>query len=70
MSLTDASTSALIAVRANLLHGLDLVAAHLEAGTFHTIAPGKASPPSQSGQLTLILLAGIDAELANRNREV
>lgn len=63
---SNASTATLVAVRANLLNGLNLVAQHLDAGTFHAIPPGKASPPSESGQLTLALLAGIDAELTVR----
>lgn len=63
----EASTETLLATRARLLSGLDLVARHVDAGTFHTIPPGKASPPSQSGHLTLILLNGVDAELARRN---
>jgi hypothetical protein len=66
MSFANASTAALAAVRLNLLHGLDIVAGHLDSGTFDVIKPGKASPPSQAGQLTLALLAGVDAELAIR----
>jgi hypothetical protein len=66
MGFADASTATLLAVRSNLLRGLDLVAGHLEAGTFDIIPPGKASPPCQSGQITLAMLTGIDAELANR----
>jgi hypothetical protein len=60
-------TPVLEGVRANLLRGLDLVAAHLDAGTFETIPAGRACPPCQSGHLTLILLGGVDAELARRN---
>jgi hypothetical protein len=66
MSFGDAPTAVLVTVRENLLHGLDLVAKHIAAGTFTVIAPGRASPPSQSGHLTLALLRGVDAELANR----
>jgi hypothetical protein len=66
MTFEAASTPTLTVIRANLLAGLDLVAGHIEAGTFTTIQPGKASPPSQSGQLTLALLAGVEAELAAR----
>lgn len=65
-----ASTATLLAVQGNLRHGLDLVADHLTAGTFHIIPEGKASPPSQSGQLTLALLRGVDAELATRQDTV
>jgi hypothetical protein len=53
-------------VRANLLRGLDIVAAHVDAGTFDTTPAGKSSPPCQSGHLTLILLRGVDAELGRR----
>ncbi len=66
MSFATQPTEILVQVRRNLLDGLDLVAAHIAAGTFHDIPPGKASPPSESGQLTLMLLTGIDAELARR----
>lgn len=66
MSFAAASTATLRTIRANLCRGLDLVAGHIDAGTFHTIPDGKASPPSQSGQLTLALLRGVDVELATR----
>jgi hypothetical protein len=66
MGFADASTETLRTIRTNLLGGLDLVAAHTDAGTLHTIAPGKASPPIQAGQLTRILLDSVDAELAQR----
>lgn len=62
-------TAVLLATRDNLLRGLDLVATHIAAGTFDTIPAGKASPPNQSGHLTLILLRGVDAELERRNGE-
>ncbi len=62
-------TSVLVRVRTNLLAGLDRVAAHAAAGTLHTIPEGKSSPPVQAGQLTLILLDAIDAELAHPNRK-
>jgi len=68
MSFADATTATLVAIRLNLLRGLDLVAGHIDDGTFETIAAGKASPPSQSGHLTLALLAGVDAELAQRRK--
>jgi hypothetical protein len=66
VSFTTASMATLLAARTNLLRGLDLVASHLDAGTFDVIPVGKSSPPSQAGQLTLALLAGVDAELAAR----
>lgn len=61
-----APTDALLVIRANLLRGLDLVADHLADGTFHTVGPKGSAPPAQSGNLTLALLDGIDAELSAR----
>lgn len=66
-SWADSMTETLHALRANLLAGLDKVATHIEAGTLDTIQPGKASSPRDSGHLTLMLLDGIDPELAERN---
>lgn len=66
MSFTDASMITLLAIRANLLRGLDAVAAHLDAGTFHVVGPKGAASPAQAGQVTLVLLTGVDAELAAR----
>jgi hypothetical protein len=60
------STETLELLRNNLIQGLKKVAAHIAAGTFEEIPPGKSSPPSQSGQLTLALLNEIEAELADR----
>jgi len=58
--------AALKEVRANLLAGLDLVAAHLAAGTFDTPGPKGAASPAQAGQLTLALLRAVDGELSSR----
>ena len=69
MSFTDTPTAVLTTIRANLAAGLDKVAAALDIGTFHTIAPGKSSPPAQAGHLTLVLLVGVDAELTRREQE-
>jgi hypothetical protein len=41
---------------------LDKVAGHIDAGTFDVIAPKKASPPSQAGQLTLAMLNAVNEE--------
>lgn len=65
-----ASTAALRTIQQDLLGGLDVVVAHLAAGTFHTCGPQGAAPPSQSGRLTLALLAGVTAELARPERSV
>ena len=62
----QASTATLMTIRSNLLSGLDAVAATLADGTFTTVGIKGTAPPSQSGQLTLALLAGVDAELARR----
>lgn len=67
MGFADSSTAALLAIRENLLGGLDLVAGHVAAGTFTTVGSKGSAPPCQSGQLTMVLLAGVDAELAVRN---
>lgn len=61
-----ASTETLETIRSNLLSGLDRIAATLAAGSFTTVGEHGAAPPSQSGQTTLALLAGIDAELTKR----
>jgi hypothetical protein len=62
----QASIETLTVIRDNLVRGLDEVAAALADGTFETVGPKGAAPPSQSGQTTLALLAGIDAELESR----
>lgn len=66
MGFANAPTAVLLTIRDNLLRGLDEVAGHVDAGTFTTIAPGKSTPPSQSGQLTRILLEELEAELSTR----
>jgi hypothetical protein len=60
------TTAVLETTRARLLSGLDLVAGHVDAGTQHVIGHKGEAPPTQSGWLTLILLDGVDAELARR----
>jgi hypothetical protein len=66
MSFADTSTETLLMLRDNLAAGMDRVAASISDGTFHAIAPGKSSPPSQSGHLTLALLVAVDTELTRR----
>lgn len=61
-----ADTGTLLTIRDNLLRGLDEVAAAINAGTFETVGERGAAPPSQSGQTTLALLAGVEAELKSR----
>jgi hypothetical protein len=64
-----ASPETLRAIECNLLAGLDVLAATVAAGTFHTVGPKGSAPPAQSGHLTLALLAGVRAELAGRQAE-
>jgi hypothetical protein len=66
MSWANTPTSVLCEIRSNLLRGLDQVATHLDAGTLGHIPPGRSSSPRDGGHLTLMLLGGIDAELATR----
>jgi hypothetical protein len=66
-SWCDTDTDTLILLHRNLRQGLQVVADHIEAGTFHKIPPNKSSPPSQSGQLTVVLLRAVEAELARRS---
>jgi hypothetical protein len=63
---TNATDEVLHVTRRRLLQGLELVAEHVAAGTFHTIGPKGEAPPSQSGHLTRIFLEEVDKELARR----
>lgn len=63
----NASTETLRTIHANLLKGLDLVSDSLNKGIFHKVGPKGEAPPSQSGNLTLLLLQAIEAELETRN---
>jgi len=56
----------LLAVRDNLLNGLSAVHRSLLNKTFNTPGTKGAAPPSQSGQLTLALLIGVQLELDER----
>lgn len=62
----QATTEALTTIRGNLLTGLERVAAHVAAGTFHTVGDKGKAPPAQSGQTTLALLGAVEAELERR----
>ncbi|MGC4886614.1 hypothetical protein [Micromonospora sp. DT227] len=66
MSLAEASTATLEAIRLNLHRGLQLVLAHRDAGTLHQVGPKGAAPPVESGALTFRLLIAVDEELAHR----
>lgn len=65
-SFADSSTETLLVLRSNLRAGLNVIASHIKAGTFHQSAKPGAAPPSQAGQLTVVLLEQVDAELARR----
>lgn len=64
-----AETETLLAIRANLLRGLDTVVKHMDAGTLHTIGEKRASSPAEAGRITLGLLGQIDKELERREHE-
>jgi hypothetical protein len=61
-----AKLSTLIALRENLLSGLDIVAEHISTKTFEISPKEGAAPPSQAGTLTLNLLLVIEDELEAR----
>lgn len=61
-----ATTDTLIAIRSNLLTGLERVEQAIADGTFTTVGPKGSAPPSQSGQTTLALLIALDEEIATR----
>lgn len=60
----------LLTTRENLLRGLETVSKTIEAGSFHTVGPKGAAPPSQSGQLTLVLLLAVQEELGSRGYDL
>lgn len=61
-----ASDATLLAIRDNLLAGLDLVARSLVDGTFDKVGKKGAAPPSQAGQLTLGMLISVNNALVAR----
>lgn len=63
---TKYSDETLLSTRSSLLAGLELVGAHISAGTFHKVGEKGKAPPSQSGQITLALLVEVNAELVAR----
>lgn len=66
MGFAEADRDTLLAIRRNLLHGLNELARHAEAGTLHDTADGAHSPPVASGWLTVALLDQVNAELYAR----
>lgn len=60
------TTEVLLVTRERLRRGLDRVAEHTAAGTFHTLGPKGEASPAQSGQTTRIFLELVEAELARR----
>lgn len=63
-----ASTESLATIRGNLLAGLERIAEHVDAGTFHTVGGKGKAPPAQSGHTTLALLHVVEAELQRREQ--
>lgn len=68
-ALMRATDRTLLQTRDNLLDGLERVAAALADGTFRRPGPGGQAPPSESGSLTLVLLAQVNTELVARGYE-
>lgn len=64
--LEKTSTEALLATQERLLGGLEIIAQHMEGGTFKTAAKEGAAPPAQAGWLTLIFLLIVEDELESR----
>lgn len=67
MGFAEADRATLLAVRRNLLSGLDGLVRHAEAGTLHATADGAHSPPVASGWLAVALLDQVNAELRARS---
>jgi hypothetical protein len=67
MGFAEADRATLLAVRRNLVHGLNRLAEHVDAGTLHTTADGANSPPVASGWLIVALLDQVNAELRVRS---
>lgn len=66
MDLSGASLQVLLTVHTNLRNGLSRVAETLDDGTFHVVGAHGEASPAQFGQLILILLREINAELYRR----
>lgn len=71
--MTDAwqvcHTDTLLAIRENLLKGIDSVAEHLDNGTIDTQTKEGAATPREAGALTLMLLVKINEILLSRGLE-
>lgn len=67
MGFAEVDSDTLLAVRRNLLRGLDRVAEHAAAGTLHVVPAGGYTPPAASGWLTVALLDQVNAELRARS---
>ena len=59
-------TDTLVTTRRNMLRGLDLIAESIDVGKMHIVGQKGMAPPSQSGQLTLVLLVLVNTELVSR----
>jgi len=69
-SFSQYTTETLLTTRKNLLQGLEKISETIEAGSFHTVGPKGAAPPSQAGQLTLALLLLVQEELGSRGHDL
>lgn len=56
----------LVALRDNLLAGLDRVADAARSGDLHRVGKKGQAPPAQSGCLTLVLLVAVNDALVAR----
>ena len=67
----NSSTETLLIIRENLLRGIDVAVAHIEAGTLDYVSPedlkDKKSPPRVFGWLTVMLLNNVESVLDSRN---
>ncbi len=66
MDLSETSTQTLTKTWKNLKKGLDAINTTIENGTFNTVGPKGAAPPSQSGQMTLWFALAVHNELTRR----
>lgn len=66
MGFAEADRETLLAVRGNLLRGLDTLAAHVRADTLHVVPKGASTPPAASGWLMVVLLEDLTAQVCER----
>lgn len=66
MDFSKTDTKVLLKTWANLKKGLDAVNVIIKNGTFHTVGPKGAAPPSQAGHTTLWFALAVHQELTKR----